>query len=427
MAEATFTLRAVDATRAAFAAVQNSLSKLQTTAKVVSTGFATFFGFSAAIGGIKRLDAFLEDAEKNAKKLGLTSEDLDKLTVATGFADDAAMKLQTTAALGAAALAGAFTSGDVAAKALAIRMERAKDSMKLLSDEAAALQSQFDDLGRSETFMANKSMDRARAIREEAKSMEQVDPAGAQAKRNEATKLELAATKSLIQIDKEYAAQSAAIGMAQNKIAGDRLSVGEKLTIARSNESVLMQKMAVSDKSQQIEVRKELIATYEKIAELQIQQGQLSMQAGSMIAQGFEDAILSGQKLGEVVRSLGQDLVRLVFSQLITQPLAAGIGGAIKSAFGFRAMGGPVNSGSPYVVGEKGPELFVPRASGSIIPNGATSGGGKSGPSVNVTYNIASGVSRADLAPILEQERKRLKAEIPDMVRRGGSYRSAFA
>ena len=427
MAEATFTLRAVDSTRAAFAAVQNSLSKLQTTAKVVSTGFATFFGFSAAIGGIKRLDAFLEDAEKNAKKLGLTSEDLDKLTVATGFADDAAMKLQTTAALGAAALAGAFTSGDVAAKALAIRMERAKEPMKLLSDEAAALQSQFDDLGRSETFMANKSMDRARAIREEAKSMEQVDPAGAQAKRNEATKLELAATKSLIQIDKEYAAQSDAIGIAQNKIAGDRLSIGEKLTIARANESLLMQKMAVSDKSEQIGVRKELIATYEKITELQIQQGQLSMQAGGMIAQGFEDAILSGQKLGEVVRSLGQDLVRLVFSQLITQPLAAGIGGAIKSAFGFRAMGGPVNSGSPYVVGEEGPELFVPRSSGSIVPNGAMGSSGGSTGGVNVTYNIAAGVSRAELVPILEQERRRLKAEIPDMVRRGGSYRSAFA
>ena len=427
MAEATFTLRAVDSTRAAFAAVQNSLSKLQTTAKVVSTGFATFFGFSAAIGGIKRLDAFLEDAEKNAKKLGLTSDDLDKLTVATGFADDAAMKLQTTAALGAAALAGAFTSGDVAAKALAIRMERAKEPMKLLSDEAAALQSQFDDLGRSETFMANKSMDRARAIREEAKSMEQVDPAGAQAKRNEATKLELAATKSLIQIDKEYAAQSDAIGIAQNKIAGDRLSIGEKLTIARANESLLMQKMAVSDKSEQIGVRKELIATYEKITELQIQQGQLSMQAGGMIAQGFEDAILSGQKLGEVVRSLGQDLVRLVFSQLITQPLAAGIGGAIKSAFGFRAMGGPVNSGSPYVVGEEGPELFVPRSSGSIVPNGAMGSSGGSTGGVNVTYNIAAGVSRAELVPILEQERRRLKAEIPDMVRRGGSYRSAFA
>jgi len=34
-----------------------------------------------------------------------------------------------------------------------------------------------------------------------------------------------------------------------------------------------------------------------------------------------------------------------------------------------REKGGPVNSGQPYVVGEKGPELFVPRNSGGIIPN----------------------------------------------------------
>jgi phage-related minor tail protein len=92
------------------------------------------------------------------------------------------------------------------------------------------------------------------------------------------------------------------------------------------------------------------------------------------------------------------------------------------------AVGGPVNAGSPYVVGEKGPELFVPSSSGSIVPNGAmgsSSGGGSGG--VTVNYNIAAGVSRAELVPILEQERRRLKAEIPDMVRRGGSYRSAFA
>ena len=184
--------------------------------------------------------------------------------------------------------------------------------------------------------------------------------------------------------------------------------------------------MAVSDKSQQIEIRKELITTYERIRDLQIEQGRLSMEAGAMIAQGFEDAILSGQKLGEVVRSLGRDLVRLVFSQLVTQPLAAGIGGAIKSAFGFRAMGGPVSSGSPYVVGEKGPELFVPHASGTIVPNNKMGGGSGSG-SVTVNYNIAAGVSRAELVPILDQERRRLKAEIPDMVRRGGGYRAAFA
>ena len=34
-----------------------------------------------------------------------------------------------------------------------------------------------------------------------------------------------------------------------------------------------------------------------------------------------------------------------------------------------RAKGGPVKKGKKYVVGEKGPEIFVPKASGKIIPN----------------------------------------------------------
>jgi hypothetical protein len=41
---------------------------------------------------------------------------------------------------------------------------------------------------------------------------------------------------------------------------------------------------------------------------------------------------------------------------------------------GLRAKGGPVFAGHPYIVGEKGPEWFVPRSSGTIIPHGQ--GGG---------------------------------------------------
>jgi hypothetical protein len=41
----------------------------------------------------------------------------------------------------------------------------------------------------------------------------------------------------------------------------------------------------------------------------------------------------------------------------------------------FRANGGDVSAGSPYIVGERGPELFVPQAAGSIVPNGAAVGG----------------------------------------------------
>lgn len=46
----------------------------------------------------------------------------------------------------------------------------------------------------------------------------------------------------------------------------------------------------------------------------------------------------------------------------------------IGSLFSQRAGGGPVNSGSPYIVGERGPELFVPNMSGQVVPNYAMGG-----------------------------------------------------
>ena len=56
---------------------------------------------------------------------------------------------------------------------------------------------------------------------------------------------------------------------------------------------------------------------------------------------------------------------------------------------GFRAAGGPVSAGSPYIVGERGPELFVPGRSGGIVPNDSLGMG-----SANVVVNVdASGSS----------------------------------
>ena len=44
------------------------------------------------------------------------------------------------------------------------------------------------------------------------------------------------------------------------------------------------------------------------------------------------------------------------------------------SIFNKRAGGGPVNSGAPYLVGERGPELFVPSMAGQVVPSYAMSG-----------------------------------------------------
>ena len=130
------------------------------------------------------------------------------------------------------------------------------------------------------------------------------------------------------------------------------------------------------------------------------------------------------------IRGLAQDLLRLIMRQQITEPLARALGASsfFASIFGGpRANGGPVSAGKAYMVGERGPELFVPNSSGSIMPNERLSADGGNGTNVTVNYHISSGISRAELGPLLESERRRLKAEIPDMVRRGGAYRAAFA
>lgn len=77
-----------------------------------------------------------------------------------------------------------------------------------------------------------------------------------------------------------------------------------------------------------------------------------------------------------------RDLIALVKSN----PLIKGIGSVIDNVFGGgRAAGGPVNAGTTYLVGEKGPELFTPNSSGTIIPNGV----GGSGTTINLTVNGA--------------------------------------
>jgi hypothetical protein len=51
---------------------------------------------------------------------------------------------------------------------------------------------------------------------------------------------------------------------------------------------------------------------------------------------------------------------------------------------GARANGGPVTAGTPYLVGERGPEIVVPGRSGTVIPNNRIGVGG-GGMVINIT------------------------------------------
>jgi hypothetical protein len=65
---------------------------------------------------------------------------------------------------------------------------------------------------------------------------------------------------------------------------------------------------------------------------------------------------------------------------------------------GARAMGGPVSAGKRYLVGERGPEIFAPRSSGQIIPNG---GGKSDNRTFNVTIHAAPGMNERTLADLV--------------------------
>ncbi|URF02966.1 phage tail tape measure protein [Cupriavidus campinensis] len=92
---------------------------------------------------------------------------------------------------------------------------------------------------------------------------------------------------------------------------------------------------------------------------------------------------------------------------------------------GFRAAGGPVNAGQPYIVGEMGPEMFVPPASGSIVPNDALNAGAAGGGNVTIVqHNYVD--SRSDQASIMQmmvQAKNAAVEEVRKNFRTGGDLK----
>jgi uncharacterized protein YutE (UPF0331/DUF86 family) len=78
------------------------------------------------------------------------------------------------------------------------------------------------------------------------------------------------------------------------------------------------------------------------------------------------------------------------------------VGGGLRNEMEGRAMGGPVTAGTPYLVGERGPEVIVPGRSGTVIPNHRLGGGG-----VNVTINMPPGSNGHDVVAAIQQYEKR--------------------
>jgi hypothetical protein len=475
MAEATFILRAVDATKQAFASAQNSLAKLQQSSQTASgfmkkafdpraigAGLAASLGVSligvidSAISKIADLFTRAGDVRRILREGRIESEAMLQAGLVAMMNPENQLKdtqdkiiknmaeiekMRENVRQHVVPLEG----GTQAVVQTGTREEAQKiveleaDRMKLLLRLRILMRQIEEDTAEIRTKSDDEALDAQKKVNDLLQDSSNLMQRGLEGVRDagigsiESTNDQTLANRELGKSLKE----SVMTPMEKYVAEADRLTKLFKTGVIPDQETfnrLIAQagnNFAATEEKQRMFVDS-LGATTEELDRLKVVMAEMEMaqDAGSLIAQGFEDAILSGQKLSEVVRSLGRDLVRLVFQQMVTQRLAAGVTGVLqgKGFAGFMAAGGPVSAGSSYVVGEKGPELFVPHASGTIVPNNKMGGGSGSGSgSVTVNYNIAAGVSRAELVPILDQERRRLKAEIPDMVRRGGGYRAAFA
>lgn len=100
----------------------------------------------------------------------------------------------------------------------------------------------------------------------------------------------------------------------------------------------------------------------------------LGADLGMTFSSAFEDAIVSAKSFSDVLRSLGEDILRLMIRSQITQPLAAAaqpfFSGLLGSIGGFLGFAGGTSSAPPGMawVGERGPELINFKGGEQVYP-----------------------------------------------------------
>ena len=102
------------------------------------------------------------------------------------------------------------------------------------------------------------------------------------------------------------------------------------------------------------------------------------------IKDGIRGLIKGTSTLGDLVNNVADRFLDMALNQALFGNVGGkDVTGGLFKFLGF-ANGGRPPVGKPSIVGEKGPELFVPRSSGTIVPNNKLGGGGSTSVVVNV-------------------------------------------
>jgi tape measure domain-containing protein len=127
-------------------------------------------------------------------------------------------------------------------------------------------------------------------------------------------------------------------------------------------------------------------AEAQRLDALKQKQLEIAQAIQSQVVSAIESAIDGSKSLAESFSGLLKQLAMMIIKQKVIGSFASLGGGGLLGLIPGLADGGPARAGRPHIVGERGPELFVPKSSGTVVPNHAMGGG------ANVTVNVdASG------------------------------------
>ncbi len=161
------------------------------------------------------------------------------------------------------------------------------------------------------------------------------------------------------------------------------------------------------------------------------------------LGKSFTDAITGAKKFSDAIKDMAKSVIDSLIELLVQKyivdaafglitaglgggPTPAPTGGGGGMSLGGLARGGVATGNTPYIVGEKGPELFIPSTTGRVVPNNDLSGGGVTVvQNINVTTGVQQTV-RAEIANLLPQISNAAKSAVADARMRGGGFSKAM-
>lgn len=477
MAQVSFTINAVDRTRAAFASVQQGLRNVVKNVdpaekKIAGLGLK-LIGLGGVFAGVTGEVRHVID---NIEKIpGVSQDTIDSINnLKQSFSETRAMVDRGIASVvsfagefaqfagimagavvyGTDAATDAFWRNKNAAAAARYENERQAEAAKRVADENAAAariiagankliddstkrrQQAFDLLVAAEARRANFGLsDNARieSLRAEAKAQDLLAEAARKAGDQEAV-----AAAQAKRLNAETDALELSSRMAEQALTDFFGSVeDEARTLDRVDSALTSFFDSVEEQAANLGAN-----TRDGVKAFGDEMNALFNNVSDRAGQAFADMILSGENAFKqlpimAARAALEIIARMAIINPLMNMLFGGFGGWVPLPTFFMgagaAIGGTLGAGTVHPVNERGPELLsvggsdylmMGSQSGRVTSTENLGGGGNV---YNFTYNIASGVSKAELVPVLKMHERSVIAKIADVDRRGLPISAAMA